>query len=174
MPHECTIKAYHGTTESNAAKILATKHFKPSTKRNEWLGAGVYFFAYKRHAQWWTEANRYAGKNTCILAATLAYTEEQLLDLDDPNQLEGLNTIVEQTVKKMNESHSGVSVDFSQLTKQEKWNFSCNLVRKIHPKIGIIIYTFTPNYPPGIAGYRQNQRQICVSHEAIIQGIQRE
>lgn len=35
---------YHGTTAESAKSILADNHFNPSTKMDEWLGDGVYFF----------------------------------------------------------------------------------------------------------------------------------
>lgn len=44
---------FHGTTTENAEKILAEKKFNQSKKLDEWLGKGIYFFAYPEDAEWW-------------------------------------------------------------------------------------------------------------------------
>lgn len=176
MPHnDNTLIGYHGTTEANAINILREQHFNPSSKENEWLGSGVYFFAYKYHADWWTHSKRYRTEPTCILRATLVYNDNQLLDLDNPKQLKDLNEYVKTAVECMNSSHLGVDADISKYNMFQMFNFSCNLYKELCPEIGIIIYTFPAarSSKPGISGYTGNQRQICVSQESIIQDIQK-
>ena len=44
---------FHGTNIKNAEKILGENQFRPSTKPDEWLGKGIYFFAVPEDAVWW-------------------------------------------------------------------------------------------------------------------------
>lgn len=161
---------YHGTTYSAAQKIISDQQFNPSTRSNDWLGTGVYFFAYKIHAEQWTQHRRYISQKTAILAAEMVYTDAQMLDLDDPQMLDLMNTVVEKSIAKTNASKvSGAIVDFTKKSRQERWCFACNLYRKLNPNIGIIKYTF-PGSPrqQGTSGFVPNQCQLCVSDNKII------
>lgn len=168
------INGYHGTTRVNADNIIAEQHFNESNRDYEWLGTGVYFFAYRWHAEWWITHPRYNGKDTAILVADLQYTDDQHLDLDDPAILESVNKIVREAISiaKKSGKHLG-NVDFSGQKYDRRWNFSCNLMREMNPKLGIITYTFDPGCRPGVSGYTQNQKQICVSEHTIIRNIRR-
>lgn len=172
MPHEHNIIAYHGTTETRAKLILARQHFISSCKNNEWLGTGVYFFPYQEHAARWIQAKRFKGQGTCILCANLVYTEEQLLDLDDPAQLQHLNEVVKAAVQQMNANGTPLSVDLSTCNIYQKYNFFCNLFKSLYPNIGIISYTFRRG-GTGFSEYPENQRQICVSCHSIIKDIRK-
>ena len=38
-------KGYHGTLADTAKSVIEENGFRVSSKKNEWLGTGVYFFA---------------------------------------------------------------------------------------------------------------------------------
>lgn len=163
------IYGYHGTTQDKADVIVRAQTFLDSSKDNEWLGAGVYFFAYLGHAKWWVAAKRYRGTETSILKSCLEYTDEQLLDLDDPEQLKKVNEVVGEAVRIANESGlTTPSVNLKEVSESQKWNFVCNTFRSICPEIGITMYTFMTKSYFDTIGYRQTQRQICVSDHSII------
>lgn len=163
------IHGYHGTTQLNAEQILKSNIFIESRKNNEWLGTGVYFFQYKNHAQWWISHNRFKGKDTRILKAKLEFEDSQLLDLDDPKKLEDLEAIVKHMVDIANSAGDDTSAKF---TDQQKWCFACNAYRALNPEIGIIIYTFHTSKLYKNSNFKENQRQICVSHSPIITKIE--
>lgn len=163
---------YHGTTRENAEKIVSEQSFIDSDKENDWLGRGVYFFAYKWHASWWVTHNRYRGKKVEILEAKLQYTDEQMLDLDDPEQLRILDDIVKYAVANANSSNDPIRADLK--TKQEHWCFACNLIKKLDLSIGIMVYTFQDSgkrFEYEYSKFSGNQRQICVSDHSIITDV---
>lgn len=163
---------YHGTTQANAEKILQEQRFINSTKNNEWLGDGVYFFAYQNDAEWWIKANRFKNQKTEILKADLEYTDKQLLDLDDREQLDRVETILLYFIKENNfEFNNGVDLSSESWDKQICW--ACNLIKKISPEIGIIIYTFLGKKHYKYLPVSATQRQICVSDHSIIRNISR-
>lgn len=165
------IVGYHGTTRKNAEKIEKEQHFEESSRNSDWLGQGVYFFAYKAHADWWTTHSRYAEIETRILSANLEYTEEEMLDLDDPESLKILDEIVKAAIaiSNMSTNPTGAILD----TKQKKWCFACNLIRNLHSEIGIIVHTFRDSKERVYKNceFYGNQRQICVSRPSIIKEI---
>lgn len=162
---------YHGTSQDIAKNILSKQDFVDSNRDNEWLGKGVYFFAYPAHARWWVTHNRYRDVPTEVLRASLTFSDNQLLDLDDPDTLNEVNAIVEAFVRRANETPK-IAVDFSAMKPANKWNFACNLVRGLKPQIGIISYTFCSNSRRGYAGYPETQKQYCVSDHSIIGQIE--
>lgn len=162
------ITGYHGTTQSSSQTILAEQQFKESTRSNDWLGTGAYFFAYKEHAQQWTSHSRYNGIPTTILEADLEYTQEQLLDLDDPQRLADVEEVVKEAISLSTSSDNPTTAHLK--SEQETWCFACNLFRSLVPEIGITIYTFSRKVMP-YSRLRINQRQICVSDPSIITGI---
>ena len=166
------IIGYHGTTYSAAKTILEEQQFRYSERTNDWLGTGAYFFLYKSHAERWITHKRFRSEKTAILAAKLEYTNDQMLDLDDPQTLEQVNQVIEAAINKVNISNViGANVDFVHLNKQQKWCFVCNLYRYLNDDIGITKYTF-PSVRYGTSGFSENQCQICVSKNDIIADIQ--
>lgn len=172
MEHK-KIYGYHGTTQENANKIVEEQSFQDSVKDNEWLGHGVYFFAYLGHAKWWIDARRYYGIETSIVKATLEFTDVQLLDLDDPEQFMVAEETVKEAIKIACDSGDlQYGADLEKMDKTKKWNFVCNTIRSICPEIGIIIYTFPTKPRFYTIGYEQTQRQICVSDHSIIKAAE--
>lgn len=158
---------YHGTSVEAADNIRKEKHFRESKANNEWLGQGVYFFAYEQHAQRWI---RYRKLNPgAVLTVKLEYEDQELLDLDDPAQLEAVNHEMERIDQILKNK---IAVDSRKLHGNwKRWCFSCNMYRELHPEIGMISYTFPQSKPPGASYFSYNERQICVSKHDIITEI---
>lgn len=173
MSKICT-KGYHGTIQENANKILSEKRFHESNRENDWLGRGVYFFAYLYHAKWWITHSRFQGKETSILQAALEYDKEQLLDLDDPENIAVMEELVKNAVEKGANTSNSVSADVLSVEKSKRWCFACNLYKHLFPEVGIIKYTFSPNKnrTKQYSGFGENQQQMCVSRPEIIRSIE--
>lgn len=168
-----TMVGYHGTTSCAAERILEEGRFRHSDRDNDWLGTGSYFFAHRIHAKRWTKHSRYFGKETQVLEATLEYAPEQLLDLDDPEVLGHVNQVVEVAIEKLNSSgEQGAIINLNLLSEKQKWCAVCNIYRKLNTDIGITVYTFSGRVTE-ISGYRENQRQMCVTDDSIVVSIQK-
>ena len=167
------VSGYHATSAENAKSIMSDGYFIESKKNNEWLGTGAYFFVYPYHARWWLSHDRFRGIETGILRATLEYTDEQMLDLDDPHQLDLLEAAVRVAVKTGNTSGAIVRANVDKENKPKQWCFACNLYKKLVPEIGIIKHTFTdPNgFVYKYSKFTRNQKQICVSKRTIVTEI---
>lgn len=167
---------YHGTLDIKANAIIEQNYFIPSSKDTEWLGEGVYFFAHKQHAIDW--ANREAskprniGKASCVLSVDLDYEPSDLLDLDDPEQLQMLNDFVSASMEKLKSSKSAPVVNLSSAAKHQRWCFACNSYRRLNSSIKLTSYTF--HFGMTLLGLHQNQRQICVNNPTVISNIRKE
>ena len=167
-----TLIGYHGTTAENAEKILKDQRFLDSNKNNEWLGKGVYFFAYRGHAEWWISQKKYREKNTAVLQAKLEYEDNQLLDLDDPEQLKRLDQFIKIYVDKLNKlKDRTLKIEWSKQTLEQRICASCNLLKQYEQNIGIIIYTYFWDRLDDNSKFRINQRQFCVNEHSIITTI---
>lgn len=159
---------YHGTSGASAESIRREQHFYESRKDNEWLGYGVYFFFYQRHAEFWIE-KRHLRQGT-VLTVQLQYGGEEMLDLDNPADLNALN----QEMERLNQIIKPY-IRLGSLDKQDLWKLwclGCNLYRRLHPEIGIISYTFPQSKKKaGASGFYPNEKQLCVSRHEIIAEI---
>lgn len=166
-----TIYGYHGLPHEYVSESIAQQAIHPSTKDNEWLGHGVYFFKYISDAKWWLSHDRYIHRTTAILRALLTYTSEQLLDLDDPAERERLEFFYNNAVQRQAEAGESIKL-LENPSLHQKWCFVCNLIRAFQPKIGVIIYTFPAK---DNASHNElfpgNRCQICVSDQSIISEI---
>lgn len=169
-------KGYHGTTDSSAEQIIAQQYFRPSNKDFEWLGFGVYFFAYKSHAKEWAnrevQKDKNIGKLPVVLSATLIYEEDQLLDLDDPEQLRYVNEVFCAVTDKTSSVPNAPKTDLRGKALKKQWCLLCNTYRRINRKIAITSYTFHQTRVPN--GFSYTQKQLCVSDSRIISGIRKE
>ena len=171
------IVGYHGTTKNHAEAILRCGRFYDSTKDNEWLGHGVYFFEHKGYAVEWTKQDRFKYEIGHVLAADLIFDEIQLLDLDDPYDYAILEDVINKLLERYNNEGKSIVIKEKGLAEKSKqWCFACNAIRKLQPNIGIIIYTFQMYRPTDYARgfFQKNQRQICVSDHRIIHNIRTE
>ena len=166
------ITGYHGTSWQNAQSILSSKTFRESATKQEWLGHGAYFFWYKGSADWWVrQRSSLRGLKTAILEATLECEDDQLLDLDDPEQLEEMTAAVEYLVKKAAENGTPYDFDFRNSPPDEKWCFACNLIKEYYPTTCVFMYTFPSRSYNFYSGFYTTNRQICVSNPSVITGI---
>lgn len=165
---------YHGTTDSSAKKIIEQQHFIPSTKDTEWLGEGVYFFAYKFHARVWANNEvakpKNAGKTAAVLSAHLTYEEDQLLDLDDPEQLQQVNELFRTVAEKTSVLKNAPKFDLHGKALKKRWCLLCNTYRRINKRIAITAYTFQRGKVQN--SFPNTQRQFCVNKSEIISEIQ--
>ncbi|MEJ7541788.1 hypothetical protein [Staphylococcus intermedius] len=84
------IVGYHGTTQESANSIIKESSFKKSTKSNEWLGHGVYFYELLEKAQWWCK-----GKvNPTIIETLILVDEDKLINLDRPSEEDKLGEFI--------------------------------------------------------------------------------
>lgn len=176
MADYCT-PGYHTTTISDAKSILSRHIFIDSNGPKEWLGKGFYFFAYLYDAkQWRTKNKRLIGKETCILAADLMYNKEQLLDLDNPEDLETLEAVLRITAERNSRAKRPISIENNKASWERRICAACNLARIFYPIIGIIIYTFSNKQSTEFQDsyFVQRQRQMCVSEHSIIHNIRME
>lgn len=173
---EKQITGYHGTSREAADQILESKIFNNSSRKYEWLGNGVYFFKYYDHAKKWITHDRFISHKTAILQALLTYSDDQLLDLDDPSAHE----LFEQVVKEMLEKTDFLDKPYgfvngrpkSDKELQHRRCIACNYFRQIFPEIGIIMYTFPMSKRHTSCNlYPYNQCQICVYDRSIISDI---
>ena len=159
------IEAYHGTSAVNATRIRSEQRFIRSETEHEWLGHGIYFFAYRADAVQWIQIKHFRGGQVVI--AQLEYDDAELLDLDDPTQLNAVNDELKQL---FDATQDNITVKQYQ-DRWKRWCWACNTYRDIYPEIGIIVYTFQKGGPLEPSLFRTNQRQICVSKEHIITAI---
>ena len=169
-------KGYHGTTDTAAASIISQNKFYTSHKSTEWLGAGTYFFAHKAYATRWAiqEASKpkHFGCSPAVVSAKLTYNEEQLLDLDDPEQRNQVNELIKEFISITASVENSPKADMLRAEQWEKWCFGCNLYRRMRPGIAITSFTFLVRDNPN--GFPDTQRQFCVSDPAIILNIKKE
>lgn len=170
------IKGYHGTKSSSAEVISTQQRFIPSSKDTEWLGGGVYFFAYKRHAEEWAQREagkpKNVGEHAVVLSANLKYEESQLLDLDDPEQLDQVNELLRKTAAVTSGISGSPKADMRAVERHRRWCLACNLYRRLNRNIKVTSYTFFQKN--GKDGFPYTQRQICVSDPNIISSIKKE
>lgn len=69
------ITGYHGTSNSNAEKIVRNQEFYPSRKDCEWLGEGIYFYFSFTDAYYWRESQS-------VLHSVIKINNTEYLDLD--------------------------------------------------------------------------------------------
>ena len=94
------IKGYHGTTKSAANLIIKNSTFNKSSKVNEWLGHGVYFYELIEKAQWWSK-----NKNEpVIIEAPISVQEDKLVNLDKPSEEDKFGSFI-QSISGMTEGY---------------------------------------------------------------------
>lgn len=91
------LSGYHGTTLSNANKILKDGKFKLSRSNTEWLGKGIYFYFDINDAYYWRE-------NEAIMHSVVKIDPSEYLDIDTQVGMEIFNDILEFISKTQRES----------------------------------------------------------------------
>lgn len=171
---------YHGTLKSNVEGILKEGKFHHSRKSYEWLGFGVYFFKHEAFAAWWADMqvnnklkNTGEKDSSAVLCADLFFSKNQLLDLDDPDQLDALNEFIDDYIKKTPK----YSKIWNTSKEKERWCLACNLYRRINKDIKVICLTFRTSAPrnrKNTGSFPKSQFQYCISDDSIINNIRQE
>jgi hypothetical protein len=93
-----TIVTYHGTTVSEADRLVDGQAFTPSNKSTEWLGQGVYFWEYApKQAWWWAKEVR---KHTEPAVVGAMVRLGNCLDLLDPANVQWLRRYYDDLLPK--------------------------------------------------------------------------
>ena len=87
--YDRTVVAFHGTSQTTAAKLVDGTAFGPSENDDDWLGHGVYFWEYAPQQAWWWAKRRY-GRDAAVVGALVRLGH--CVDLLDPNNTELLTT----------------------------------------------------------------------------------
>lgn len=168
------IVGYHGTLETKAKIILSQQKFYHSKNDNEWLGEGVYFFKYKKHAIWWAnKKSREEKDEPSLLCADLIFTEYQLLDLDNPDHLQHLKDFMSEYFRKFPDFDN----TWEKYSPCQRWCISCNLYKALYNDIKVICRTFgqfTPKDHSNGNAFSENKIQYCITDDDIIQNIRKE
>lgn len=85
------IVAFHGTSAANAEALINGEPFRASTRKDEWLGHGIYFWEYApQQAWWWAERRKKTNEQTAVVGALIRLG--QCLDFLDPENIQLLTT----------------------------------------------------------------------------------
>lgn len=160
---------YHGTTKTNAEKILKNNKFNESTSKNDWLGHGIYFFKDIEDAKKWSieKAHRYKDESI-VLSANIKCTEEKYIDLDFKSNLNLLLSFAKEILKT-----SGKDIYFKN-KNEEKMCLICDLYKDFYD-MNIMTFTFSKKTSLEIKntiGFKTlPERQICVSNHQCLSNI---
>ena len=164
-------KGYHGTIQPYADSILSSKKFEISSKPNEWLGYGVYFFLHYEEADWWAkgQASRLFSKKA-ILMAELEYKDENFLNLDLFQNARDVNRTFKQFLETL-KAEGMVAPAFR--SKGESRCFAIELYKSKHPEVKVIAYTFdAPGKISPKDVFIPRQLQYCVVDDSVIKSIE--
>ena len=82
--------------KSAANLIIKNSTFNKSSKVNEWLGHGVYFYELIEKAQWWSK-----NKNEpVIIEAPISVQEDKLVNLDKPSEEDKFGSFIQSIEKQ--------------------------------------------------------------------------
>lgn len=173
MPDGCLqITGYHGTLKNRAVHICMVG-FNPSTKENEWLGHGVYFFEKFNYAKKWaiSEANRQNSEHQCpvVLIAEIHVPVQSFLDLDNVDVMQTFRNELKRLYSLTFQGGQRGAPQFNN--KKEARCFFCNLYTKVHPEIKVLAFTFIRDicYDEYGFPYPYGQRQLCVIDNSCIE-----
>ncbi|UXR75589.1 MULTISPECIES: hypothetical protein [unclassified Staphylococcus] len=146
---------YHGTTQDSASSILKSNHFKKSTKKNEWLGHGVYFFELYEKAEWWVSKR----SKPAIIETKILVPEKYYLDLDKPSEVDKLAEFI----KFIEGSGRKFTI------KGDKTQKRCAIINLYMQSCGFKVISATllstnKKYEKQLnsIGFHRSERQICV------------
>lgn len=160
------LTGYHGTIKENAKKIIKENHYKLSTKNDEWLGDGIYFFKDIFWANYWA---RMVSKNwhgqPAVLKSLISCKNEEYFDLDSVDNKKK----IENSLKDFANTESSVGAPNFE-NKEEMRSFYCNFYAELN---NILVYSC--NFP-GVGfddlGFPKTQVQYCVRDNSAIKSIE--
>nr|DAF24366.1 MAG TPA: hypothetical protein [Caudoviricetes sp.] len=156
------LTGYHGTIKENAKKIIKENHYKLSTKNDEWLGDGIYFFKDIFWANYWA---RMVSKNwhgqPAVLKSLISCKNEEYFDLDSVDNKKK----IENSLKDFANTESSVGAPKFKDEKETR-RFYCNFYAELN---NILVYSC--NFP-GVGfddlGFPKAQVQYCVRDNSAI------
>lgn len=155
------IIGYHGTNLRSANDIVSQKSFNYSTKSNEWLGVGVYFYELQSKANWWAK-KEYDGR---VLKCEIHAADDEIFNLDIPENEDFI-------MKFADELKDSGDFTFSSNEKIRR----CQLLDLFQTDNNhkVTIYTFpstNPRYKNELSyfGLKRTEKQICVHDKSCIE-----
>lgn len=149
------IIAYHTTEKSRADSIIRSNFFKGSTKSNEWLGAGIYFWDDIEDAEWWkSNIKNVTKENTKVIKVILNCKNSEYRDLTLKDNMNEYKRICKEVEKSKHVKVNTKSVS-------ELRNLYCNYYKRLL-KIRLISYEFVRN---NNFGFQDRSIQHCLGEE---------
>ncbi|APT50993.1 hypothetical protein BSA171_03645 [Bacillus safensis] len=120
------VYAFHGTSHTNAMKIVSQKKFEVKNRKNHWLGTGVYFFRDDpEQAMSWAKIKN-EEKNCAVIKADLSLNSDYFLNLDSRDGIEYFQkfiSIIDEKTKGIKFKHKNNEDSHNVLM-----NFYCNFL----------------------------------------------
>ncbi|MHB9307305.1 hypothetical protein KST83_03910 [Fusobacterium nucleatum] len=164
---EKVFTGYHGTVGEDVRIILndiLKNGFRISSKNNEWLGRGIYFFDNINNAHWWNNSNRKKELNKGIIKAEIFSKIEYFLDLDDEEDRKKFKAKIPEYKKMIRDE--GVELGEEDANRI----LAClllNLYSKEHG-IKLLRKTFSLNNENLLEVLSKTQTQYCVTDNSNI------
>jgi hypothetical protein len=140
------ILAFHGTTESAAKKIVASKNFQIGTyRRDHWLGQGVYFFREDyRQALIWAyykikNAPELSDENAGVVYTKINVRLDEFLNLDTRGGLEYFRRYLTELKQFMERNGIKIKIDNPE---KKKFILMCYYCDKLPKNIKVIQRTY--------------------------------
>ncbi|WP_353462665.1 hypothetical protein PYH58_11715 [Mammaliicoccus sciuri] len=155
------IIGYHGTSCKAANNILSQKSFNFSTKNNEWLGRGIYFYELQSKANWWAKRKT----NGRVLKCVINVDDEELFNLDIPENENLIMNFADELTDK------GIVTFSSDKIERRRELLDLFQAENEHK---VTIYTFpsTNKFKKDELDYfglKRTERQICVHDKSCIE-----
>ncbi len=160
-----TIKGYHGTDTNSANKILDTKYFRSSKKKNEWLGHGTYLYEELSKARWWASiSSKRRNKESMVLECIAKVEKHKVFNFDVPehanNLIEFIQFIEKESIMIFDENEDVARCQLLELYRKQR-----------KQKVTIGTFQSTNTYGKKDLekfGIIRTERQICVhDHECF-------
>lgn len=158
---------YHGTSKDKAKSITKMKLFNKSTKNNEWLGHGIYFYELFEKAEWWSK-NRYKN-NDCVLESKIIVDKSHYCNLDIPEKEDELFNFIKELEENGN---------YDYLFRGDTNKRRCDLFNlySTYKDIHVLGATLLSTNKKGKNelsnfGYQRTEKQYCVYNEDCIRDI---
>jgi hypothetical protein len=171
-----TVVAFHGTTVSEADRLVEGQAFKPSNKTYEWLGQGVYFWEYAPKQAWWWATKMRNYSQPAVVGAMIRLGN--CLDLLDPENVRSLRRVYDDILPKW--TIAKVPIPRNVLSKKRLDCAILNLVyrrsdmsaNKIEASRGVFVPTSKARRVwPGSWIYDEAHIQICVREQKNILAV---
>lgn len=154
------IVGYHGTNKKQAKSILKNNRFYYSTRDDEWLGDGIYFYVRAKDAYTW--AKKKYGDNAVVLSAIIII-DGKLIDLETKKGRQIIEEKKKQLVYEYNVKRS--NIEKNQCTLM---NFIWN-EEKCKAIIGL--FPMERSIFPTLSDGRPRRREFCIRDRKMIKSV---